>query len=121
MSEQYREYDWIEFVPRPKKDGLHDSGYRYIKGYGVRYERGKAEGEPCRDPLWEWADHVDFRCPTNWDVTAEGVIRAMPRGAAFRVYGDWWGSDGEVHSSAPEVVANYILRDAEIMRKVYEK
>ena len=67
---------WIEFRPRPKKDGLHDSGYRFIELVGV-----DAKGE--RWDLGAWHDLLDVEAPCSIDVTADGTIRFMPRKEQF--------------------------------------
>ena len=84
------ELSWIEFQPRPKKDGLHDSGYRFIRLIGV-------DADGTRHDLGEWHDHLVIESGCNIDVTPDGVIRIMPwKGAGtFRVRESrrvWWTS-----------------------------
>lgn len=67
-------FTWLEFRPRPKKDGLHDSGYRYIDLVGV----AKVNGEEVRTQLHQWADVVTFEGGATIDVTEEGTIRIRP-------------------------------------------
>jgi hypothetical protein len=74
MMTRSTEYRWLEFYPKPKKDGLHDSGYRYIRLVGVWIE----DGEEKREELHQWSDHVLLNGPVNIDVTEDGVIRIMP-------------------------------------------
>lgn len=67
------ELRWVEFQPRPKKDGLHDSGYRFIRLTGVDKEGG-------RHDLGEWHDHLIVEPECNIDVEPDGTIRIMPWG-----------------------------------------
>lgn len=91
-------FDWIEFYPRPKKDGLHDSGYRYIQLTGVRWpehptlaERGALE----KVELNQWADHVLLFGAINIDVEPDGTIRLMNWSHPGR-----WTHDGFMGSTA---------------------
>lgn len=68
-------FHWLEFNFRPKKEGLHDSGYRFIRLVAVT--RAK-QGGVTRTPLHQWADHVVLNGPVNIDVEANGTIRIMP-------------------------------------------
>ena len=68
-------FRWLEFKPRPKKDGLHDSGYRFIQLTGVNFAENHGE---IRTPLHQWSDHVVLNGPVNIDVEADGTIRIMP-------------------------------------------
>lgn len=68
-------YDWVEIKCRRKKDGLHDSGYRFIQVTGVR--RRKA-GKLVKKPLHQWSDHVLFNGPVNIDFEPDGTMRIMP-------------------------------------------
>jgi hypothetical protein len=70
-------YDWIELEYRPKKDGLHDSGYRFLKLTGAKMSP-KRDGTVYREDLHQWSDHVMFQGPSNIDVTPDGTIRIMP-------------------------------------------
>ena len=84
-------FDWLEFRFRPKKDGLHDSGYRFIALTGVnRTDDGEDRAE-----LHQWSDHVVLYGPTNIDVTAEGTIRIAPWSG-----GPWVNRDRTFISSA---------------------
>jgi len=80
-------YRWLEIKMRPKKDGLHDSGYRHIQIVGVYYD---ADGEEQRDELHQWSDHIVFDHFTSeyqgvsLDFTADGVMRIMPWGSRGR-------------------------------------
>ena len=65
-------FRWVEFKHRPKRDGLHDSGYRFLRVVGVRPDGQRVETH-------EWADHIYFNSPTNVDVEADGTIRVMAR------------------------------------------
>lgn len=65
------ELKYIEFRPRPKKDGLHDSGYRFIRLVGV-------DGEGNDHDLGEWHDHLIVEPKCNIDVEPDGTIRIMP-------------------------------------------
>ena len=76
-------YHWLEFDWRPLKDGLHDSGYRFLRVRGAKWDRKNSEIE--YDELHQWADHITLMGPVNIDVTRDGVIRIMP----------WWGNAGE--------------------------
>lgn len=62
---------YIEFRPRPKKDGLHDSGYRFIQLTGV-------DDDGNRHDLGEWHDHLVVEPACNIDVEPDGTIRIMP-------------------------------------------
>ena len=66
---------YIEFQPRPEEDGLHDSGYRFIRLTGVDREGG-------RHDLGEWHDHLLIETQCNIDVEPDGTIRIMPWGSA---------------------------------------
>lgn len=90
-------FDWIEFDFRPKKDGLHDSGYRYIRLNGVRRmenpvlaERGILE----KVELNQWSDHVLLFGAVNIDVEPDGTIR-LANWADSR-----WTHDGFLGSTA---------------------
>lgn len=62
-------FKWVEYRPRPKKEGLHDSGYRFLDVYGI-------EADGTRVPISGYADHIWIRAPgANLDVTPEGVHR----------------------------------------------
>lgn len=63
-------YDWLELHPKPKKAGLHDSGYQYIRMVGVK--------DGVKTELNQWSDHAWFNGPVNIDVEADGTIRIMP-------------------------------------------
>ena len=82
-------YQWIEIKPRPLKDGLHDSGYRFLRTAGASNNTEPVE-------MHEWADHIAFYGPVNIDVTRDGIFRVMGRGAS-----EWqepkhlYQSDGE--------------------------
>lgn len=79
LSDLVVELRWIEFVPRPKKDGLHDSGYRFIRLIGI-----DMDGES--HDLGEWHDHLIVEPKCNIDVTADGTIRIMPWGRTRFTY-----------------------------------
>ena len=64
-------FQYLIFKPRPKKDGLHDSGYRYIKLTGVT-----RDGE--HHELGQYPDHLVVEAPCNIDVQDDGTIRIMP-------------------------------------------
>ena len=91
MTALRNRYNWLEIKMRPKSDGLHDSGYRYIQVTGVYRDENRVEH---RDNLHQWSDHVLFQGFTtrhqgvNIDFTAEGVMRLMPWGGASH-----WASD----------------------------
>jgi hypothetical protein len=79
-------FTWIEFDPRPLKDGLHDSGYRYIRLTGVTPEKRRVE-------LGQWHDALHLSLPTTMDVTREGTIRIMCERGHFVYDGrDLWVS-----------------------------
>jgi hypothetical protein len=65
------EVSYIRFRPRPKKDGIHDSGYRFIELTGVTHDGTEY-------PLGSWHDHFLLEPGCNIDVTPEGEIRIMP-------------------------------------------
>lgn len=80
-----QQYDWLEIKMRPKIDGLHDSGYRFIQITGVALDENRDE---IRTPLNQWSDHVLFTNfmdeyqGVNIDFTADGVMRIMGWGGA---------------------------------------
>jgi len=69
-------FEWIEFAYRPKKDGLHDSGYRFLRVTGVRR---LDDGTTEKVETHGWADHIAFYGPLNIDVEPDGTIRVMAR------------------------------------------
>lgn len=88
------ELRWIEFKPRPKKDGLHDSGYRFIQLTGV-------DDDGNRHDLGEWHDHLIVEPGCNIDVEPDGTIRIMPWASGTRFFFDgaeWFGSTAWVGS-----------------------
>lgn len=85
-------FSWLEFQPRPKKDGLHDSGYRFIRLTGVTHVKGQGE---LRTPLHQWSDHVVLNGPVNIDVEADGTIRIMPW-----LHKNWISQDGTFYTSS---------------------
>ena len=92
-------YKWIEFKPRPKKDGLHDSGYRHIRLTGVQMDEDTRE--LTRTDLNQWSDHVLLFGAVNIDVQEDGTIRLMDwsRGA--------WTHDGRLGSDATFEPSNW--------------
>lgn len=86
-------YDWLEFSYRPKKDGLHDSGYRFIRLVGVNRTDTSVE----KTELHQWSDHVVLEGPVNIDVQEDGTVRIMPWSGGPWVNRD---HDGSYHSSA---------------------
>jgi hypothetical protein len=86
-----REYDWLEWDYRPLSDGLHDSGYRFIRVAGV------IEQEHANNtyPLHQWADHIVVEGAVNMDVTRDGRMRIMPwdRDVIVAKYASSLGSD----------------------------
>jgi len=86
-------FEWIEFVYRPKKDGLHDSGYRFLQVTGVRRLNG---GATEKVETHKWADHIVFYGPVNSDVEPDGTIRVMSRG------GDGWAEPDYYYQSDAE-------------------
>lgn len=69
-------YDWLEFEIRPEEDGLHDSGYRFIKLTGVkRVQQANGEYKLEKTDLHQWSDHVLLYGVTNIDVEPDGTIR----------------------------------------------
>ena len=83
---------YIKFQPRPKKDGLHDSGYRYIRLIGV----GKDNHQEY--DLGEWHDHLIVEPSCNIDVEDDGTIRIMPwSGTKF-----WYDPDSKFFTSIGE-------------------
>lgn len=67
-------FQWIEIDPRPLKDGLHDSGYRFLRLTGVSLDQ---DGKEVRTPLHQWSDHAIFLGPVNIDTTSDGRMRIM--------------------------------------------
>ena len=121
-----KEYDWLEFKYRPLKDGLHDSGYRFIQLTGAWYERdesGNRVGEPKKEPLHQWSDHVVLEGPVNIDVERDGTIRIMH----WPSRRGWVNRDGEAmhylssamfESGDPEEDIKYLQAMVEVRRKV---
>lgn len=70
------ELAWIEFKPRPKKDGLHDSGYRFIALTGV-------DKDGNRHQMGEWHDHliVEPKCNIEVLVKRNPPAELNPRGS----------------------------------------
>ena len=92
-----KEFDWLEVDKRPLKDGIHDSGFRYITIVGVTIEGGRE----VRTDLHQWSDHIMFNSfidpysGVNIDFTRDGTMRIMPWG------GGKWKMDGDkFYSSA---------------------
>jgi hypothetical protein len=88
MGEERIDIRYFEFIPRPKKDGLHESGYRYIQLVGVTHSRERID---CGG----WHDHLLSEVPVNIDVEPDGTIRIMPAmGTRFWVdaIDMFWGS-----------------------------
>ena len=110
MSEQ-RTFDWIEIIPRPLKDGLHDSGYRFLRTIG-----GVVGGDPVE--MHEWADHVQFQGAVNIDVTRAGVLRVMGRmgGGGWKEPKHLYVSDGEFFPSDMPAAMNYLQTSYRIER-----
>jgi hypothetical protein len=71
MVTRMTELKYIKFEPRPKKDGLHDSGFRHIRLIGVDKVGGEID-------LGEWHDHLVVEPSCNIDVEPDGTIRIMP-------------------------------------------
>ena len=72
------ELRYIKFQPRPKKDGLHESGYRFIRLVGVDKDNQEHD-------LGEWHDHLIVEPQCNIDVEPDGTIRIWPGRGLFRV------------------------------------
>lgn len=96
-------FDCIEFKPRPKKEGLHESGYRYINVIGVKIiKKGKIE----KKKIAEWVDNITFSKDISnktkredypyWniaiDCAEDGTLRAFSRDAIL-LWDGWAGSD----------------------------
>ena len=93
-------YLWLEVKMRPKKDGMHDSGYRFIQVTGV--SRGEDVIEPVwiRTPLHQRADHLTLYGVANIDFTEDGTMRIMCHDRAGGWVTQGWieGSDAEFRS-----------------------
>ena len=82
MATDRQHYDYIEIKMRPKKDGLHESGYRYIRIVGVWTDD---DAQTHREDLHQWADHVRFQermgvsSGVNVEFTEDGVLRMWSR------------------------------------------
>ena len=81
-------YRWVEIKPRPLKDGLHDSGYRFLRTYG-----GNAGVDPVE--MHTHADHAQFFGAVNIDVTRDGTFRVMGHG--WRIPDYLYSSDAEFY------------------------
>ena len=97
---------WVEFAYRPKKDGLHDSGYRFLRVTGVRrLDDGSIE----KVETHEWADHIAFYGPSNIDVEPDGTIRVMARAGEGWIEPDYyWASDAEFYPVNMDRAINYL-------------
>lgn len=114
-----RVYRWLEFHPRPKKDGLHDSGYRYIRLVGAYVDE---EGEIHTEDLHQWSDHVLLYGPTNIDVTEDGVIRIMSwtaGGGWITTDHGWFPSSAMFYPDNPEQAVKTMQVNVEVLREVY--
>ena len=93
LPELPEEFDYLTWKYRPLKDGLHDSGYRYMQITGWIRVRGQ---DPVQIPLYQWADHIAVEGSVNMDVEANGTMRIMPRigGTKLKLlYDSSFGSD----------------------------
>ncbi len=110
-------YIWLEVKMRPKKDGMHDSGYRFIQVTGV--SRGERVNEWVRTPLHQWADHLALYGVANIDFTEDGVMRIMCHDRAGGWVDQGWtgGSDAEFRSVDVATSASLMA----VMEDVYEK
>lgn len=93
------ELRYIEFRPRPKKDGLHDSGYRFIQLTGVDVDGG-------RHDLGEWHDHFIVEPKCNIDIEPDGTIRIMP----------WTGDGWKFDPDKPSFYSTAWLEDSGVFR-----
>ena len=117
-----RGYDWLEFSFRPLKDGIHDSGYRFIKVVGVTMDE-KRDGTVHKEELHQWADHLQLIGNTNIDVTRDGTIRIMSWGQQ-----DGWithdhgffGSDAMFHAKDMGKAIQRLELEKRIIEDVYE-
>ena len=100
-------FEWVEFAYRPKKDGLHDSGYRFLRVTGVRRLDDKTTEKV---ETHEWADHIAFYGPLNIDVEPDGTIRVMARAA------DGWAEPPYYYSSDAEFYPNDMPRAMSYLR-----
>ena len=83
MADAPTEYAWLEWKYRPLREGLHDSGYRYIQVAGVVIEMlpasdGELVQQQTRYSLHQWADHIIVEGSVNMDVEPNGTMRIMP-------------------------------------------
>lgn len=89
-------FDWISFKPLPKKEGLHDSGYRFIEVTG--WVRGSASDKPVPTVLGRFCDHITVGGrPSGFgpspvgvgiDVEADGTQRVFLRDGDFKFRAD---------------------------------
>ncbi len=118
-----RGYDWLEFSYRPLKDGLHDSGYRFIKLIGVTMS-DKRDGTIHQEELHQWADHLVLTGSANIDVTRDGTIRIMSWGnqGGWKVPRSWsgyYGSDAMFHAKDMDAAIKRLETEKRIMTEVY--
>jgi len=116
MERDTKGYDWLEFSYRPLKDGLHDSGYRYIKLVGVTMSP-KRDGTVEKEELHQWSDHVLLNGITNIDVQEDGTIRLMCWGGS-----NGWISDNLTFSSSAIFYARDMtsaIRSLEVSKEIY--
>ena len=110
-----KSYDWLEFNYRPLKDGLHDSGYRFIKLVGVTIID---DGEE-REELNQWADHVLLTGITNIDVTKDGTIRLMSYLSQGRWINNFQGFPGGSSAMFHAENIGEAIRMLEVEKEVY--
>lgn len=104
MRQTAETFRWVEVKPKPKKAGLHDSGYRFLQVVGVTVD-GK------RVDLGEWHDVVHFGmtepASIDLDVTEDGAWRF------FSLRGDLQADGIDLSSLCLEVVRRSKRDDSE--------
>ena len=110
-------YLWLEVKMRSRRDGMHDSGYRFIQVTGVSREEDSIE--LIRTSLHQWADHLTLYGVANIDFTEDGVMRVMCYDHAGGWVSQGWteGSDAEFRSADVERSARLM----KTMDDVYKK
>lgn len=112
------EYDWVEFKVRPKKDGLHDSGYRFLSVTGVR--QGDSPADNVKVQLNEWADIINLYGVTYIDAEPDGTIRLMCRAGKWS-HTDKGMSEAQFITSDPERTGQRIQLVAQFERDWQER
>ena len=106
-----KHFDWVELTARPLKDGLHESGYRFLRTTGGHHNADSVE-------MHEWADHAVFYGGVNIDVTRDGTFRVMPRGSTAWEEPDYlYASDAEFYPTDMDGAIKYLDFYRDVVRR----